>query len=383
MQETSWSLIGRAADADPAALSAIIGLYQQPLMGYLIGVRAVDPQEAEDIVHDFLVAKVLNTTWLAKADKERGRFRNYMLRSMQNFLKDRNRRARNPVAGAAPIDVLSPADEPVSHDETEAFDLAWSETVINRALEATKEECKSKGQEIFWYLFYLRILGPATSREPPKSLEDCAVLTNFKSPSHVSNAVLTVERRLQRHARTYIASYCPEDQVDEEVHHLVASLGQNDVLWAQISEQAKGLTAGMTVFGDFVELFGRLDSTTHADSSRADADRRELLAAELARRPSGATDNIGNILSDGASRQDLVLVKDLAKSWIVEFDDGTAHDVWLVVYVASVWSAAVSLPAKITTLSWDQIEKLRNDCKTQTWLSRDMRHLLNQNAELG
>ena len=230
MEATSWSLLNRASHNDPEALSQIIRLYTQPLHRYLTGVRKIAAQDADDIVQEFLVAKVLNITWLANADRERGRFRSYMFRSLQNFLIDQSRRAPNAVDGAAPFDYLSPSDEPEALPDEESFDLLWSEQVINHALEAAKSECYEKEQENYWYLFQLRVLGPATSTVEPKPFRDCAKLCGFSSASHASNALLTVERRLQRHARAYVACYCPQDQVDEEVHDLVHKLGNSNLI---------------------------------------------------------------------------------------------------------------------------------------------------------
>src|SRR6185436_15532091 len=71
--------------------------YRHPLYVY-VRRRGFSPEEAEDITQDFF-ARLLEKESLAGLQREGGRFRSFLLGSMQNFLADHWDRAQTQKRG--------------------------------------------------------------------------------------------------------------------------------------------------------------------------------------------------------------------------------------------------------------------------------------------
>ncbi len=91
---THWSLIGRAASADPVdrdkALAEICRLYWPPVYAF-IRSRGHPPHDAEDLTQGFF-AGLLKRDDFAKADANHGRLRSYLLTAAKNHLNSEHRR---------------------------------------------------------------------------------------------------------------------------------------------------------------------------------------------------------------------------------------------------------------------------------------------------
>jgi DNA-directed RNA polymerase specialized sigma24 family protein len=87
---TRWSLILSAAESDSdelksrEALAELCRAYWRPIFLF-VSRRGYSMQEAQDLTQDFFVM-MLETDWLKHADEHRGRFRSFLLKSLQNFL---------------------------------------------------------------------------------------------------------------------------------------------------------------------------------------------------------------------------------------------------------------------------------------------------------
>ena len=80
---THWSMVQRAAQvpgtqAGPA-LDALLRLYLPALRAHLVHGRRLQPDQADEVLQSFVTSKVLEQQMLARADRSRGRFRNYLL----------------------------------------------------------------------------------------------------------------------------------------------------------------------------------------------------------------------------------------------------------------------------------------------------------------
>jgi len=104
-------------------------------------------QDAADVVKDFLSA-CLDKGWLARADREHGKFRAFiqvlLKRHVTGWVRHKLAQKRRPAEGrrvvpllpeAEGADIPSPADEAGA-----AFDRSWTEVAVERALERLREE---------------------------------------------------------------------------------------------------------------------------------------------------------------------------------------------------------------------------------------------------
>ncbi len=87
---TRWSLIlsaakfGQEEQTARDALAELCRTYWRPIFSF-VRARGYSIEDAQDLTQDFFVT-ILKENWLQHADRNRGRFRSLLLRSLQNFL---------------------------------------------------------------------------------------------------------------------------------------------------------------------------------------------------------------------------------------------------------------------------------------------------------
>ena len=107
---TRWSLVLVGAQFESGeqkareALAELCRTYWRPIFSYVCR-RGYSSEDAQDLTQDFFLM-ILETNWLRQADESRGRFRSFLLKSLQNFLG--HAVERNRPASAAATCNLSP-----------------------------------------------------------------------------------------------------------------------------------------------------------------------------------------------------------------------------------------------------------------------------------
>ena len=160
---TRWSIILSATDSDTdeqkaqEALTELCRTYWRPVFLF-VNRRGYTIQEAQDLTQDFFVM-ILETNWFRHADEYRGRFRSFLLKSLQNFLSHAREKSGAIKRGGkaefvswddwmaeAPSHLSLPANTLESMPAERLFDLRWAATVVEHALQRLREECESKGR---------------------------------------------------------------------------------------------------------------------------------------------------------------------------------------------------------------------------------------------
>src|SRR5262245_7546455 len=103
---TRWSVVARTAggedEAVNAALEALCQAYWRPIYAE-IRRRGSRPEDAQDLTQEFF-ACLLRRQSFGKADREKGRFRSWLLGSLDYFLTDNyRRRTAEKRGGHAPV----------------------------------------------------------------------------------------------------------------------------------------------------------------------------------------------------------------------------------------------------------------------------------------
>ncbi len=238
MPDTPWSLLGQAAALDEAALEHLYRIYQPVILKHLRLYRRLPPADAEDVTHGFFQDRVLRPGWLAKAERERGRFRAFLLTSLTNYLRDHVSALPAKRAGRIPVEALSKE----SVEETDTFEVLWAQRVMERALERAREACLAAGQASFWELFERRVVTPAMTGADAQSYADCLKQLGFVSVQQACNALVTVNRRLQKALREVVGGYVDADKVESEIRALAEFARRHDEVLAQLG-QSEPLTA--------------------------------------------------------------------------------------------------------------------------------------------
>lgn len=222
--QTSWTLPQSSADfpgtiwLDVTDRKKVIHKYWSALKIYLLCLLSRFPNyrgEADDLLQDFIMKKILQPGWLENADPGKGRFRDFLKSSLRNFLlgEIRNRAAdkRGGKTSSVPLEDLEQelvGPEPVS----DSFDIAWLRMLLSEALEQMERGCSVSENSHIWKIFQTRVIQPALEGSEPISYETLVGQFGLKSPSQATNALATGKRMFARHLRAVVAQYETGDQ---------------------------------------------------------------------------------------------------------------------------------------------------------------------------
>ena len=156
---THWSVVLAATDrAVPEAQEAMEKLcraYWRPLYAYVL--RQGHPlQDAQDLTQKFF-ARFLEKNYVAQADREKGRFRSFLLASMKHFLANEWDRANTLKRGGsatfipweeADHELQAGLDTHLPPDRI--YERQWALTVLDQVFACLREECAAAGKaELF------------------------------------------------------------------------------------------------------------------------------------------------------------------------------------------------------------------------------------------
>lgn len=231
---TPWSLVARAGSADLAtkrrALSDLLVRYAPAIRSYLRFVKGVKPDDADDLVQDFLASKILEEDIISRAEESRGRFRNFLLQSLNRYIISDFRMKNAQIRGGhhKPASMKEAHHLPHSaSDPSEFFDVAWARALLSEAIRRMREECRQKKRPELWGLFLHRVL--AEVRENPRRLSYDDLIRRYKleSPAQATNLLVTAKRMYARTLITVIAEYESEDAIEDEIHSLSSILAKH------------------------------------------------------------------------------------------------------------------------------------------------------------
>jgi RNA polymerase sigma-70 factor (ECF subfamily) len=229
---THWSLVCEAkpGEANRAhareALEELCRAYWYPLYAFVRN-RGHTAADAQDLTQTFF-AQLIESGGFASADRERGRFRSYLLGAMKHFLANQWHRAQTQKRGGLvqfiewdALDAearFAGASDPLESPEL-IFDREWALEIIAGALDALHEEMEKTGKgERFEAL-----KGTLTGDEV-ESREAIAARLGM-SEGAVKVAVHRLRKRFRDLLRGTIAETVGnEADLDDELQHLVAVL---------------------------------------------------------------------------------------------------------------------------------------------------------------
>ena len=234
---TRWSLILSAASLGSEeqkardALAELCRTYWRPIFSF-VQTRGYSIEDAQDLTQDFFVI-ILKDNWLQQADRNRGRFRSLLLRSLQNFLINAAEKTHSRKRGGdvefiswddwiaeAPSQLSISAQALDSLPPERLFDLSWATTVVEHALRRLREECESKGK-----LWFFRALSRHLTEE-----RDEVSYANLSADLGVAETI--VKKQLHKMRQRYRCLLRAEvsrtvenpADVDDEIRYLCAAL---------------------------------------------------------------------------------------------------------------------------------------------------------------
>jgi DNA-directed RNA polymerase specialized sigma24 family protein len=207
------------------ALEELCRAYWYPLYAFVRN-RGYAPADAQDLTQSFF-AQFIERGGFAAADRERGRFRTYLLGAMKHFLANEWHRARTKKRGGGlnflEWDALEPearyALEPAqSSDPDLDYDREWALELIARAKEKLRQESEADGKGKLFEALKKSLTGDEPARSETASRLGM-------SESALKAAVHRLRQRYRELLRAEIAeTVSTRKEIDDEMRYLVEVL---------------------------------------------------------------------------------------------------------------------------------------------------------------
>ena len=237
---THWSVIVAAGktQSDPeiarAALAQLCQTYWPPLYTYVRG-RGYSVHDAQDLTQGFFAYLIEHKIHL-RADREKGKFRSFLLASLKNFLSHAREReqalkrggdrefisldeGRADAAESLFQTRCSSGSSAVPEDKL--FEKTWAETLVATTLDRLAESYKAEGK---WDLFESFQTFLTVGADPLPAYSELATrlaVTESTIRSHVTRLRARYREMLRAEVRRTVDK---ESEVDEELRELLRVL---------------------------------------------------------------------------------------------------------------------------------------------------------------
>jgi RNA polymerase sigma factor (sigma-70 family) len=230
---THWSVVLAAgrSEAEPeiagGALAQLCQIYWAPLYSF-VRRRGYTVHDAQDLTQSFF-AHLLEHKVYARADRQKGRFRSFLLASVKNFLADAADRERTLKRGGAQ-NFLPLHEEQVEEaeslfqthsatsNEDRLFDRSWAEALITAALDRLSADYKGEGKEQLFNELRIFVAGGEASPPTYAQLANRLGIAQSTLRSQVTRLRARYRDTLRTEVRRTVDT---ETQVDEELRELL------------------------------------------------------------------------------------------------------------------------------------------------------------------
>jgi RNA polymerase sigma-70 factor (ECF subfamily) len=236
---TQWSVVLAAgrSQANPkvaqAALAQLCQTYWAPLYTF-VRSRGSSPHDAQDLTQSFF-AYLIERKIYTRADRQKGKFRSFLLGSLKNFLSDSRDRDQALKRGGG-HEFLPLNEDQAAEAETlfqthggsgeenaddRMFERSWAEALVGAGLERLAVEQKAEGKEKLFAKLRIFLTG---STDPLPTYDDLAVSLNLPAStlrSHVTRLRARYREALRTEVRRTVAT---ESEVDAELRELLRVL---------------------------------------------------------------------------------------------------------------------------------------------------------------
>lgn len=228
---TRWSMVlsarGRDDSGAERSLEELCRQYWPPLYVF-VRQRGHGIHDAQDLTQAFF-ARLLEKEWLVAADREKGRFRSFLLMAMRRFLANEWDRSRAWKRGGgetplsidwAAADGLSIPDPAAVPPET-SFDRRWALTLLDSVMRRLRAEHEAAGKSEEY-----DHLKPCLAAE--RGAIDYEALGSALGigPASARSAVHRLRKRFRELFREEVAGTVADpSEVDDELRAVIAALG--------------------------------------------------------------------------------------------------------------------------------------------------------------
>ncbi len=228
---THWSVVLAAArEPSPEAAQALAQLcqaYWYPLYAY-VRRKGYDLPDAQDLTQEFF-ARLLEKNYVGSADRRKGKFRSFLLASLEHFLAKEWKRAHRLKRGGGQTiiawDACNPEEryrlEPADDWTAERiYERRWALTVLEQAMAVLETEYAAAGKQCLFGELRPFISGEDDQVEYPALAERLQMREGA-----LRVAVHRLRQRYGESVRAEIAMIVQRpEEIEEELRHLFAAL---------------------------------------------------------------------------------------------------------------------------------------------------------------
>jgi RNA polymerase sigma factor (sigma-70 family) len=230
---THWSMVvsagGSRSSEASRSLAALCENYWFPLYAF-VRRAGYSAEDAEDLTQEFFV-HLLAKNYLSVADRQRGRFRSFLLGAMKHFLANEERRQGARKRGGhrlvMPLDFHSGEDrykliEPADNSTPERlYERRWALTLLDLVLDRLREEFGAAGKLESFDRLKQFLVGGATRSTYFEVAGELGM-----SEGAVKVAVHRLRRRYRKLLKEEIArTIVGPESLEDELGELLAALG--------------------------------------------------------------------------------------------------------------------------------------------------------------
>jgi RNA polymerase sigma-70 factor (ECF subfamily) len=223
---THWSVVAAAGGEHAEALETLCRAYWYPLYAY-VRRRGFGPEQAQDLTQEFF-ARLLKQNYPAQADRAKGKFRSFLLLTLNHFLADEFDRANTLKRGGGRVFISLDQEtaegrycrEPAHELSPEKlFERRWAQSILENALRRLRDEYAAEPGA------YAVLKAFEPGEQPTLPYAEAAARLGI-TESALKSKVHRLRQRHRELVREVIAqTVCTVAEVDEELRHLIAVLG--------------------------------------------------------------------------------------------------------------------------------------------------------------
>jgi RNA polymerase sigma factor (sigma-70 family) len=222
---TRWTVVLTAGQGQSRALEELCRQYWYPLYAY-VRQRGYESHEAEDLTQEFF-ARLLAKNYLADVEREKGKFRSFLLASLKHFLANEWDKARTQKRGGRHTFISLDAEtryrsEPSAElSADKLLDRQWAIALLDQVLARLGAEYADAGKTEAFEQLKATLTGASTS------IPYAAVAVKLgTSEGAVKVAAHRLRQRYRKLLREEIAhTVANSAEIDEEIRHLFAAFG--------------------------------------------------------------------------------------------------------------------------------------------------------------
>ena len=230
---TQWTVVlaasGTPSPESAAALERLCGSYWYPLYAF-VRRSGPSPPDAEDLTQEFF-ARLLEHNWIAHADRDKGRFRSFLLMAMKRFLAKEWDKAKTLKRGgqvrfvALQFDTAETRysqEPPETCTPEQVFEKHWAMTLLGTVLKRLLREYEGDGKGGLFRTLEPCLIGRHESQPYAALAEELRI-----TEAAVKMAVRRLRTRYREILKEEISqTVASSAEVDDEVRHLFRVLAR-------------------------------------------------------------------------------------------------------------------------------------------------------------